>query len=374
MTTQLTNGVAAGTAVEWWKDPNNKPAKVFATQDPSENLSEGIGASYAVIGYKGKNWSIRLRGENHILFRPDDGTPVSYLDVVILRAAKVKAKSYYPGGFEENASAGKRPDCASLDGVRPDLDVINKQSELCALCPRNEFRTNVNGRKGKECTDYKRLAVLVLPSQTTPLFGQPLMEPAFLRVPAASLQALATFGDNMASQGWPYYSFVTRVQFDSQKSHPEFVFKPVARLTDEEAKMVLTMREEPLAKRITGEDEIERKVNVQTQGAALVSQMTPAKSIGLGAPTGVNSEGYPINQARQVVQQAPTVQQVSREPVQHQTLEMHPSPGGAFVVAPPADQPAPNPGAMVGQTADDVGTAVDDPDLDAKIAALMTTV
>ena len=89
--------------------------------------------------------------------------------------AHAKSKSYYEGGFVEGASDGKRPVCASLDGVVPDSDVITKQSDACALCPRNEWKTDQNGRKGRDCSDYKRLAVLVLPNVTKAVLGQPLM-------------------------------------------------------------------------------------------------------------------------------------------------------------------------------------------------------
>ena len=119
MTTQMT--VPAGM----------KPSTKFARLDPTESLAEGIGSSYPVIGYKGKIFSIRHRGESKPILRADDGTPVGYLDVVILRQAKVKAKSYYPDGFEDGGSAGKRPTCASIDGVRPDPDVQAPQSALC---------------------------------------------------------------------------------------------------------------------------------------------------------------------------------------------------------------------------------------------------
>jgi len=228
------------------------PSTKFAQLDPTESLAEGIGSSYPVIGYKGKIFSIRYKGEMKPLIRLDDGTPIGYLDVVILRQAKVKAKSYYPDGFEEGGSAGKRPSCASIDGVRPDPDVQDMQSTLCATCPRNEFKTGPNGKKTRECSDYKRLAVLVMPQQTTPLFGQPMMEPAFLRIPPASLNNLSIFGENMSQQGWPYSSFVTRVMFDPAKAHPEFTFKFLQGLTDVEADVILTLREEVIAKRITG--------------------------------------------------------------------------------------------------------------------------
>ena len=51
-----------------------------------ESLAGGIGTAYAIIGYKGKTWSLRYRGETH-LFKRKDGTLVDHIDVVILHAA-----------------------------------------------------------------------------------------------------------------------------------------------------------------------------------------------------------------------------------------------------------------------------------------------
>jgi hypothetical protein len=358
-----------------------KPSTKFAQLDPTESLAEGIGSSYPVIGYKGKNFSIRHKGEVKPLIRPDDGTPVGYLDVVILRQAKVKAKSYYPDGFEEGGSAGKRPACASIDGVRPDPDVQDMQSTLCATCPRNEFKTGPNGKKTRECSDYKRLAVLVMPQQTTPLFGQPMMEPAFLRIPPASLNNLSIFGENMAQQGWPYSSFVTRVMFDPAKAHPEFTFKFLQGLTDAEADTILALREEIISKRITGEDEIARRA--LTNGGAVtngnpVSAVPPQPAVFVPVASQPVVEALP-NPALMVgafgmgAATAAVTQQVQQAP---QTLELtQAQPGGAFGVtlAPEPNQPVAQPGAAIGQSAEDVGEAVNDPDLDAQIAAMLAT-
>lgn len=226
-----------------------KPASAFAVLNPQDDsLSEGIGQSYPVIGYKGKQWSFRHRGERKNFIRPDDGTPASYLDVIILGQAKQKSKSYYTA-FDPNVDGG-RPICSSIDGVTPDPDVTTKQADACALCPKNEWKTGTNGKKGRECADYKRLAVLVLPTQTKPLFGEAVLEPAFLRVPAASLNSLAIMGDTMAAQGFHYASYITRITFDPNEAHPKMQFRPLQGLTDGEAPMILQMRQDMTVDRI----------------------------------------------------------------------------------------------------------------------------
>ena len=235
---------------------SQKPSPVFQQAfgaAPQESLADGIGASYGIIGYKGKVLSLRYRGETKIFVRPDDGTPAGYIDVIILRSAKNKSKSYYPE-YQEGAS--DRPICASLDGIVPDEDVQQKQSNACAVCPRNVWKTTPDGRKKRECADFKRLAVLLMPAQTKAMFGTPLMEPVFLRVPAASLNDLANFGERMSNMGWHYSSYITRISFDPTAAYPKFVFEALKGLTDAEAPVVLPLRDDPNSLRITGEDKV----------------------------------------------------------------------------------------------------------------------
>ena len=234
---------------------NTRPAFAFAGLDATQdNLADGIGQSYGVIGYKGKVWTLRVRGTKHTFVRPDDGTPISYIDVIILSQARTKSKSFYPK-YDPSTSDGERPLCASIDGITPDVDVQTKQAEACALCPRNTFKTDPSGRRFRECTDYKRLAVLVLPTLTQKLLGDPLMEPVFLRVPPASLQSLAAMGEAMAKLGYHYATYITRISFDPAQPHPQMQFKAMVGLTDAEAPVILDVRADPLCNRIVGGDQ-----------------------------------------------------------------------------------------------------------------------
>lgn len=240
------------------------PSGAFASLNPqSESLADGIGQSYGVIHYRGKVWSLRLRGETYTFVRSDDGSPLAYLDVIILRQLPARSKSYYPKGSFERGEDGP-PLCSSLDGVQPDPGVKQQQANACAICPRNEWKTNPEGRKGRECSDYKRLAVLIVPSLTKALLGAPLMEPVFLRIPPASLNALAKMGEDMGSQGWHYSSYVTRIGFVMNSEFPQMTFTPLQELTEKEAPVVLPMREDAMTLRITGESEI-AKMTVRPQ-------------------------------------------------------------------------------------------------------------
>ena len=237
------------------------PAGAFAVLNPqAESLSDGIGTGYGVVTYKGKVWRLRHRGETYTFKRPDDGTPAPFLDVIILRSPSYKSKTYYPKDSYVEGNDGERPVCAALDGITPDLDIAVPQAQACAICPRNEFKLNAEGRKTRECADYKRLAVLILPSLTSRAMGAALMEPVFLRIPPASLNDLATLGDAMAQKGYHYSAFVTRIGFNPEKPHPQMMFKALQPLTDAEGPLVLPMREDGTSYRITGEREIANRL------------------------------------------------------------------------------------------------------------------
>lgn len=384
------------------------PAKAFAAM-PAESLAEGIGSSYGIIGYKGKVWSLRYRGEKHVFVRADDGTPSPFIDVIILRSPGVKSKSYYSreDGYDPNSSDGKRPLCSAIDGVTPDADIAVPQAKACAVCPRNEWKTDANGRKSRDCSDAKRLAVLLLPAQTQALLGAPLLEPVFLRVPPASLNDLATMGEQMDKQGWPYFSFITRVSFDPEQPHPKMIFRPIQQLTDAEAPVVLGLRSDPMSERITGEDVIAKGAQrplvtvqqqvqqvaapvvpaaIQAPVAAPVAAPAPAAPLDTGLVASPATPPPPAAPAVPVATVAPVAAPVTPAPAPVVPAPVSPSsivvdtgfglsPGAitAAVNQSPILDLTPNPPATAApQTADDVGAASDsDLDLDARVAKLL---
>lgn len=295
---------------DWAKQGPSKAFQPLAAQARGDSLSAGIGQGYPVIGYKGKVWQWRHRGERKTFIRPDDGTPAAYLDVIILGQAGQKSKSFFKQ-YDPN-NEGEGPICSSIDGLVPDPDVLAKQCDSCALCPRNVWKTDPkSGKKGRECTDYKRLAVLVLPQMTQAILGSPSLEPAFLRVPPASLNSLAIMGDTMANQGFHYSSYITRITFDPNKAHPEMQFRPIQALRDEEAATVLQMREDDAVSRIVtgGFDG-----GLKTVGDG---PLPPAAALGV-------AQQSPQQASQQVPQQAS--QQVPQQASQPQTMEIFPPP------------------------------------------------
>jgi hypothetical protein len=266
------------------------PAPEFGNIGMDENLSDGVGGGYPLIRYRGKVWSLQLRGDTYN-FLDEKGYPSPYLDVIILRQAQNKSKAFFEN-YEEGSKDA--PVCTSADGIVPDTGVLHKQSETCGMCPRNVFKPNDKGIKVKECGDAKRLAVVPMPAQTKKLLGDPLIEPVFLRVPAASLQGLSQMGDATKKQGYAYFAFVTRIDFDPEKSYPKMRFKAIQRLSSDEAKKVLELRDDPMSFRIIGGDTTGRAAPAQqlappTGNTGLVPDTSGGRPVQAGGkpPAGV---------------------------------------------------------------------------------------
>jgi len=214
------------------------------------DLSANVQSSYAIVGYRGKTWSIRYRGEEKKLMRDDGDGARSSIEVVVLKANPNKSKLFYKGGYVEGSKDS--PDCSSTNGLTPDAGVKAPQSATCATCPQNAWgsaKSKVTGKPTRACSDNRRLAVVPIGDLRNEMYGGPML----LRVPPASLATLAQFSDGMQAQGYPYYSYVLRIAFDPDDAYPRFLFSAVRPLTDDEAAIVDELRELPQVTRITAE-------------------------------------------------------------------------------------------------------------------------
>lgn len=224
-------------------------SSVFSGAQVQDDLGAGVVTGYGVIGYKGKVWSTRYQGVETPLMRDDGDGPRSSIEVVIIKASSFIAKRYYANGFTDDAKLA--PDCQSVDGVKPDASVINKQSATCAACPQNAWgaRITESGKAGKACSDSKRVAVVPMNDIANELLGGPML----LNVPAASLKDLKGYGDKLSSLGYPYFAVATRIAFDPSQAYPKFTFGTIRPLHDAEAREILRMRDDARVARIISE-------------------------------------------------------------------------------------------------------------------------
>ena len=215
------------------------PSKLFAGHaTDNDELGAGVAASYGVIGYRGKVWSIKYQGKEIPLMREDGDGARASIEVVIVKAAAAISKIYYANGYQDGSNTP--PDCWSSDGIKPDASCAAKQHPTCAACPRNAWGSRVTeaGKQGKQCADSRRIAVVPSNDVDNEAFGGPML----LRVPAASLKDLKAYGEYMKDHGFQYYAVSSRISFDVQESFPKFVFSAIKPLTDAQAKKVLELR------------------------------------------------------------------------------------------------------------------------------------
>jgi hypothetical protein len=226
-------------------------AKAFEGIDHGPALGEAVPPSgFSSIRYRGKQWTLQHAGHSYPFLRPDDNTPLTYLDLIIVGQQPKISKVYFPGDFDEDSTTG--PVCASIRGDVPDPGVSIPQSKTCGLCKHNLWTTLPRGGRGKECQDHFRLAVLLLPSHTKKMLGSPLKEPVFFKVPPGSLQAFATYGAELKDEGYPPFGVVTRVSFHPDKLF-QIVFSGVKLLSEQEAEIVKPMLDSQITRRIIGE-------------------------------------------------------------------------------------------------------------------------
>jgi hypothetical protein len=215
---------------------------------PVKSGAEGITAGFSRIAYKGKTWALIHQGQRHVFIRPDDGTALPYLDVVIVGVNKNISKQYYPPGTYQEDSINP-PTCAAVNGDVPDPGVPIPQAKSCGMCRHNEWLPN---RKGKECQDHKRVAVILLPDmKTRPALGAPVLDPVFLKIPPASLKSWKAYCDDLTYQGIPYEAIITRIEFDpNAQFQMNFTLKQP--LTNAEAPLVLPLLDSPLTRNLIG--------------------------------------------------------------------------------------------------------------------------
>lgn len=206
------------------------------------------GGGYPTVSIKGKVFTLK-RGDEKTLITNADDEPARSLEVVILKAGPAGdklAKVYYKSGYTEGSDA--KPLCYSNDGIAPSINAQEPQCKTCAACPQNVWGSHVSedGKKGKACSDSKRLAIAPA--------GQ-INDPMLMRVPAASLKALTAFGQQLAKRGVPYQAVVAKIGFDYSVAHPALTFKPVGFVDEGTLGEIKEAMESDLVKRICGEIE-----------------------------------------------------------------------------------------------------------------------
>jgi hypothetical protein len=207
--------------------------------DMNKAAQQGLQASFAVIGYKGRNWRIKYRGNDELL-RDASNRPLSELEVVIVGISPHISKQFYNKRYQEGDAAP--PDCFSVKGDRPDPASPDLQCPTCAACPQNVWGSRItdSGKKAKACQDSRRIAVVPYGDIANEAYGGPML----LRIPPMSLANLAKYTNKLDRYGAQPYMVRTMLRFDYDVAYPLIVFQEVAWLDEDAAHAVAEVIEE----------------------------------------------------------------------------------------------------------------------------------
>ena len=291
-------------------------------------LGDGIKGSYGIVGIKAGKFRIKYKGDEKVLMNAD-GTPVGYIDVVIVKANGFLNKQYFEGKYVEGSTAP--PVCYSLDGVKPSDASTKKQAVACALCPKNQFGSRIgdNGVKQKACNDTKKLAVVPLADIMNVGLGGAML----FRVPPSSLKELSAMSDQLKGRGYPYNSVATRISFDLEVSHPKPIFKALRPLNDDEADQVLEQYQSDSVQRVLADNDV---VVEHPEVVEPASQPAPVQPAGFQPRNSVEWQAVPQAAATP----ADLLQPPPPQGLTPGQVAVQPASRGAVPVAPVAD-PAP---------------------------------
>ena len=306
---------------------NKLPAYLQNVKADLASYQANVGGGFGVLSIKGGRFALIKDGVRNILFNPDNPeAPASHLELVFLKANPRLSKIFYLKGYVEGST--EKPDCSSANGVNPDPGVPAPHFEACATCPNNFWGTG-NGGKGKACQDNRRIAVAALTN---------LDEPLLLRVPPASLKALASYAKWLADRNVPAMNtVVTQVGFDLAEATPHLVFKAVSFLNDDTYTEAVAVAESETVGQIIGTLNIPE----ETEAAPAIK----------GTPPKIKPEAV----AKAVAQ--PAVVEDDEDDEEAAPVAPAPKPKAA---PKPAPKPAPAPKAAGGEDLEALNAALDD--------------
>lgn len=233
---------------------------------PVEDLSAGLRASLAILTIKDNIFSIRRSGTRTEL--PSDQQ--RRIEVIILKSANTYSKAYYKNPYQQGIE--DNPICWSSDGRVPDQDVPDetRQSGSCGMCSHNILKRLPTGFQGKECADRKRIAIVPASDPINDEWGGAML----FSTPPASLGALEQYGKELKKLGIPYYAYTTIISFRPNVTG-KLDFEWGRPLTDDEADIIIRMREDERISYITSEIQKEETEQIQKEETQQIARQTP---------------------------------------------------------------------------------------------------
>lgn len=246
-------------------------AAIFGDASTNDLVGNAPAGGFPVISIKGKVFHITRGGERILVTKPGEDDPASSIEVVVLKANPNNSKVFYASGYQEGNDA--KPTCYSNEGSKPEADAQEPQAKSCATCQHNQWgsRITADGKKGKACSDSRRIAVATVDTPNDPML---------VRVPAASLKGLVEYGKILAARGVRPEVCVTRIGFDYSVAYPSLTFKPTGLIGDEDLLTEIKVaRDSELVSQIVGV-----KPTTASEVPAEDNAEAPPKAIAAPAP------------------------------------------------------------------------------------------
>jgi hypothetical protein len=125
----------------------------------------------STVSIKAQRFSLVENGERRPAPNPIE------LAFVVVAIKKPMPRAYYAGKFDPGADNYGPPDCYSLDGVTPETDSTEIQSQTgCRLCKQAEWGSKVDerGQETTACRQHKQLVIKIPGLSSLWLFNVPI--------------------------------------------------------------------------------------------------------------------------------------------------------------------------------------------------------
>jgi hypothetical protein len=182
----------------------------------------------------------------------------TFIDAVILNTSHHPSRMYYDEG---------RYQCWSIDGVKPDREVNNKQNATCIGCTKNISGSGDGGSRA--CRYQKQLAIVLANNMEGNIFQLTLSSMSIFGKAVSNKMPLDAYKKYMKSHGVGLESVVTEIRLDDDYDFPKLLFFPKRPLEEYEHNRCVKRIEEKDSSDATKIHFISHKDNIEEKDLIL---------------------------------------------------------------------------------------------------------
>lgn len=226
-----------------FKNPNAGTAVALPPSKLGQQIAENSVGGYNRIATNTNGTFKRIVGGEQV------GKAIrGEFNAIIIAQLDKPSREYYSGEYDPDAK-GTLPDCYSLLGDKPEMNVADRQAANCANCPMNIDGSGKNG-KGKACR-FKRKVALLLDGDTSGDVYQ-------FNIPAKSLfgkgvgntHPYESYGRFLVANGAAPDRVVTTIAYNLDAETMELTFTADRFITQEEYELVSAAQADPATQRL----------------------------------------------------------------------------------------------------------------------------